>query len=56
MVTTKLIVNPRTGLVDSPLYPCVKAEGLCRLRATGEEFHCVKEFESCRYLAKGKGK
>lgn len=53
---TKLEINPKTGLVDSPIYPCVKGEGLCRLRATGGDFTCALEAKFCRYRVKEKEK
>lgn len=43
-------INPETGLADSPIHPCYKAKGLCKLRIFGNSvFECVRNPEVCHY-------
>lgn len=40
----------RKGLVENPVYPCYKGEGLCQLRTMEtDKFKCVKTAATCRY-------
>lgn len=51
MANKVLKVNRSTGVADSPAYPCIKAEGLCRLRTQGDaEFQCALDPKYCRYI------
>lgn len=47
--------NPTTGLVDSPVYPCYKSEGTCKLRVLdSDKFQCLFEPQACRYRLQAK--
>lgn len=44
------IVLNKKGLVETPIYPCYKAEGKCQLRTTEtDKFECVYDATTCRY-------
>ena len=37
------------GYVEVPQYPCIKGDGLCKLRTIEEvKFDCVFSYENCR--------
>jgi len=43
----------RRGALVNPVHPCIKAEGLCRIRWTDSpDFQCVFNGRGCRYLVK----
>lgn len=44
--------NPKTGLFENPIYPCIKGEGLCRIRFFGTpDFQCdpIPSVKYCHY-------
>lgn len=44
-----LQINEKTGYAESPQYPCIKGEGLCKLRTVEtDNFDCVFISEKCR--------
>ena len=51
----KVVINLKTGLVDNPVYPCHKGEGLCQLRTTDcDKPDCAFDPEDCHYRKLGK--
>jgi len=42
------------GLASVVSHPCVKAEGLCRLRTTAGEFQCIFDPGVCKYKVRRK--
>jgi len=52
-----LMTDKKTGLAISPKYPCIKGEGLCKIRLTGSgDFQCAFEKGArCRYRVKKEG-
>ena len=55
-MTKKVLINKKTGLVDNPIYPCYKGEGLCQLRITDTDlFQCVYVPGDCKYRVATKG-
>lgn len=48
-VAGKLVIN-KAGLVENPVYPCCKGDGLCQLRTRDtDRFKCVFKAKACRY-------
>lgn len=46
----KTIVLNKKGLVEPPIYPCYKGEGLCQLRTIeADKVQCVYDGATCRY-------
>lgn len=52
----EIIVLNKKGLVETPIYPCYKADGKCQLRTTQtDKFECVYDVDACRYRKVTKG-
>jgi len=53
-VDPRVVINRKTGLVDDPIFPCYKGEGLCKLRAIDtEKVACVYDPAICRHRKPG---
>lgn len=49
-MTSKVLRDKASGLVNSPVFPCYKGKGLCRLRTQDtDKFECVFKPEQCLY-------
>ena len=43
-------IDPKTGLVKPPIYPCYKGEGLCKIRRSNTgKFECAQNPDHCSY-------
>ena len=53
---TKALINKETGLVSNPIFPCIKGEGLCKLRIEETaKFECLYKLEQCLFRVTKKG-
>lgn len=50
----RAIIDTFTGLVNPPIFPCYKGEGLCKYRVVEtDKFECLCTPSDCRGRARG---